>query len=189
MRKVTIGLAAALLLMLTTASAVLAHNVATITGTVDCQGNYSITVHGEVYDGVRLIVKLDGTTIYDQAQNGSSAVQDFGPFTGIGATAGEAIEASTSDGSHTSGTLVANPKTCDSPSPSPSPSPTPKVTPSPSVSTDPSSSPIPTPPTTATTGSSSNDDGSGLWLIEALLFGGAIVAFTLQRRLDMRGNL
>jgi hypothetical protein len=53
----------------------------------------------------------------------------------------------------------------------------------------PSVTPEPTPPTTAAGGSSSNSDGSALWLIEALLLGGAIVAFTLQRRLDMRGNL
>lgn len=95
-----------------TAGAVAAHNVSKVVGTVDCSGAYSITVTGDVYGGVILTVSLGGTNVYSQAQNGTSAVRTFGPFTGTGATAGEAIGAATSDGSSTTGTLVANPAVC-----------------------------------------------------------------------------
>lgn len=118
------AIAAALLLVLAMAATAMAHQVTKIVGTVDCQGNYSITVTGDVYDGVHLIVILGGTTIYDQAQNGTSATQTFGPFTGTGATAGESIVAKTSDGSQTSGELTLTGGPCSTPTPPPTPTPT-----------------------------------------------------------------
>ena len=117
-RTLTVGITSfglVALLLLGTAGAVLAHQVTRISGTVDCSGNYSISVTGDVYGGVHLVVTLGGTTIYDQAENGSSSVQTFGPFTGTGATAGEAIAAYPSDGGTSAGatgTLVAQPEVC-----------------------------------------------------------------------------
>jgi len=111
------AIAAAFVLVFAFVGSALAHQVTKIVGTVDCQGNYSITVTGDVYGGVHLIVILGGNTIYDQAQNGTSATHDFGPFTGTGATAGESIMAKTSDGSQTSGELILTGGPCTKPDP------------------------------------------------------------------------
>jgi hypothetical protein len=129
-----------------------AHQVTAILGTVNCQGNYSITVTGDVYDGIHLIVTLGGTTIYDQAQNDTSATQTFGPFTGTGAAVGESIMAQTSDGSQTSSelTLTGDPCSTSTPTPTPTCTPTPTVTPTVTPTE------IPTPTTTP-----SNPGGPG----------------------------
>jgi hypothetical protein len=68
-----------------------AHTISNIVGTVDCQGDYSITATGDVYGGHRLEVTLGGNSIVDKAEYGSKASQDFGPFTGTGGSVGEAI--------------------------------------------------------------------------------------------------
>ena len=97
-RIIAMASALALVAMLGTASAVLGHNVQSISGTVDCSGNYSITVKGDVYNPVTLVVKLDGNIVYGPALQGTDeSVRTFGPYTGTGATAGETISASTSD--------------------------------------------------------------------------------------------
>jgi hypothetical protein len=104
------------------AGAVSAHNVNKIVGTVDCSGNYSITVTGDIWGGVHLFVKLGGVQIVDEVENGNNqAVRDFGPFTGSGATAGEAISAKT-ESQTVSGKLVADPKECPTPEPPAPPS-------------------------------------------------------------------
>lgn len=112
-----LGLAGAGLAL--TPLAVSAHDISTVAGTVNCSGDYSITATGDVYGGVSLIVDLGGTTIEDIAENGTSnASQVFGPFTGTGATAGEAISAAPNDGgSGANGELVADPESCVTPLP------------------------------------------------------------------------
>ena len=152
-------------LLLATPASVLGHNVASVSGTVTCQGAYSITVHGDIYGGVRLIVKLDGVTIYDQPQNGSTSVQDFGPFTGTGATPGETISAQTSDGSSASGTLTLAVSSCATP--------TPVVTPTAShtATTTPSRSPGHTPPPTGTEQPDSGSSGLPLLVLLASFIG------------------
>ena len=112
--------------------AVFAHSVSSVQGTVSCSGGYSITATGDVYGGVHLIVDLDGTTIENVAETGTSSVQTFGPFTGSGAHAGETISAEPSDGgAGANGVLVASPTVC--PTPTPTPTATPSTTPTPVV--------------------------------------------------------
>ena len=43
-------------LLVVSTGAVFGHNIVSIKGTVDCQGNYSITPRGDVYDLVRMVV-------------------------------------------------------------------------------------------------------------------------------------
>lgn len=163
-RIIAMASALALVAMFGTASAVLGHNVQSISGTVDCSGNYSITVKGDVYNPVTLNVKLDGAVIYGPTLQGTdTSVRDFGPFTGTGATAGEAISASTSDGSSASGVLVADPASCPTPTDPPTTPPTKAPTPVPcGNSSDAQSSPCQitiTPPPTGTT--APGDSGGG----------------------------
>jgi hypothetical protein len=178
MRKITFGLAAGLLAVLALVSAVSAHAVQSVSGTVDCSTNYTITVHADVWGGTHLIVTLGTTTVVDEAESGNDqSVRTF-TFNGTGGIAGEVITAKTGDQSKPlTATLVANPEVCPTPTPSPTPTPTPTGS---AVST-------PTPPLTATTETTSNGDGSG-WLLVALLLASASVMFTVQQ-LDRRGNL
>lgn len=154
-RIIAMASALALVAMFGTASAVLGHNVQSISGTVDCSGNYSITVKGDVYNPVTLNVKLDGAVIYGPTLQGTdTSVRDFGPFTGTGATAGETISASTSDGSSTSGALVLTGGPCATPTPSPTVTPTVTIAPTPSPTAtstvEPTASPTLEPTATAT---------------------------------------
>lgn len=116
----------ALLAMLlpATASIVLGHTVTAISGTVDCSGNYSITVTGDVYNDVHLWIQVgSGAPVDEGAESGSNtSSQTFGPFTGTGATPGETIAAWPGDGNLSSNgatnKLVANPSDCTPPTPS-----------------------------------------------------------------------
>lgn len=115
-KRLIAALAACLVVGLAAGPA-LAHNAVTVGGTVDCQGNYSITGTADVWGGVHLIVDLGGSNVYNQADNGSDhSVKPFGPITGSGGSAGEAIHAYTSDNSGgATGTLVAQPSDCTPP--------------------------------------------------------------------------
>jgi hypothetical protein len=157
--------------------AAFAHSVATVQGTVNCSGGYSITATGDVYGTTNLVVDLGGTTISDaptgqSGPNGDSNV--YGPFTGSGATAGEAISAEPSDGGPgANGVLVASPAVC--PTPTPTPTATPPPTPTPSA----------TPPPVAPAGTNTPTTGAGPGLIIgalALLLGLGLIMFTAGRR-------
>lgn len=112
-----------------------AHHIDTggVQGTVDCQGDYSITVTGDVYGTVKLVVTLGGNKINDAVtgQVGDKDGQTYGPFTGTGATAGEAIAAWPSDNApkngklngEVDGSLVLNVESCSTPTPTPTPTP------------------------------------------------------------------
>jgi len=97
------------------------HQVNSVAGTVDCQGNFSILAHGDVYNPVTFTIKLGGTIVYGPALQGTdTSMRDLpfsGPVTGTGATVGESIQASTSDGSQTSGVLVLTGGPCTPPCP------------------------------------------------------------------------
>ena len=75
-----------------------AHDVSAVAGTVDCSGNYSITVTGDVYTGADLVVTLGGSTISD-APTGQTDTEPGStyPFKGTGGSVGEAITAYPSD--------------------------------------------------------------------------------------------
>ena len=91
-----------------------AHDVTSIAGTVTCAGVYSISVTGDVYTGANLVVTLGSgpTGNVSDAVTGQTAggpsLSPYGPFTGSGATVGEAITAYPSDNSSNvaSNTLV-----------------------------------------------------------------------------------
>jgi hypothetical protein len=93
-----------------------AHDVSSVAGTVNCAGDYSITVTGDVYDPVLLVVTLgSGTTgnVFDGKTGQTATVSpdatypSTGSFTGAGATVGEAITAYPNDGgARASGTLA-----------------------------------------------------------------------------------
>jgi hypothetical protein len=134
------------------ASGAFGHDVQTVSGTVDCQGNYTITVHADVWDPTHLFVTLDGNTIYDQATGSSDHSQRDIILTGTSASAGQAIFAKTGDESNAAGangTLVGAEQDCSTPIPTPTETPvvTPSETPSPSETpvVTPSETPIATP--------------------------------------------
>lgn len=114
----------ALIVLSLTAGVALGHHVNAIQGTVDCEGNYSITVTGDVFGTTNLIVWLDGKVIFDgDTGQVGSVTSTYGPFTGVGATAGQSIEAKAQDNPNTvSGTLTLSQETCATPSPTPDPS-------------------------------------------------------------------
>lgn len=107
-RGLVSGLAIAILSLLLFAVPVAGHDVQSIAGTVDCHGNFSITVQADVWADTHLIVTLGGNVIYDEAIPGDDqSSRTFGPFTGTGAHQSEAITAHTSDSEHVvSGQLV-----------------------------------------------------------------------------------
>lgn len=178
-----------------------AHQAKSIQGTVDCDGNYAITVNADVWGGVHLIVKLDGAKIYDEAIPGNDqSVHAFGPFTGTGATAGMSISAKTSDNaSGASGVLVADPSECVQPTEPPAtepPATEPPATEPPATEppatvppqTQPPvlpSFPTPTMPSTDTAGAATvADDGNPVLL---LLFSVLFLAVTARMlRVDRR---
>lgn len=124
-RALSLAAAFALLgaLLPATANMVLGHTVTAVSGTVDCAGNYSITVTGDIYNGVHLWIQIgSGTPIDEGPENGSNTgSQTLGPFTGSGAIPGETIAAWPGDGSLASNgatnKLVANPSDCTPPPP------------------------------------------------------------------------
>ena len=124
-RKVLAVFAGTILMLGMFAGTAAAHQVTKVAGTVDCQGNYSILAHGDVYNPVTLTIKLGGTIVYGPALQGTdTSMRDLpfsGPVTGTGATVGESIEASTSDGSQTSGKLVLTGGPCTPPPTPPGP--------------------------------------------------------------------
>ncbi|MCL4367810.1 MAG: hypothetical protein M1337_01345, partial [Actinobacteria bacterium] len=83
----TVGLVA--LMLVGTAGTVLGHAVTAVSGTVDCAGNYTISVTGDVYDPVHLFITVGGTTIDEGLQGSNQSTRTFGPYTGTGAYAGE----------------------------------------------------------------------------------------------------
>ena len=210
------ALAMAACLVLVAVGAVSAHQAKSVSGTVDCSGNYTIIVRADVWGNTDLIVTLDGVTIWDQAGGGSdTSVRTF-TITGTGATAGETITAKTSDSGAVTGTLEPVPALCSSPSPTPTPTPTATPTPTPSATPTATESPsqtprathtpkptrtprptrtpatptislVPTPATTTTTGKSGGSD-SGLLLVLALLIGGAGTVLVI-RRLDRTATM
>lgn len=185
----------ALVMLAFAASGAFAHDVQSISGTVDCAGNYSITVHGDVFGSVHLIVKLDGNVISDavtgQAANDNS-FNDYGPFIGTGGSAGQAIFAKSSDESDangSSGSLVLTQESCETPAPSETPAPTetpaPSDTPAPSQSQAPSETPEPSIPNTAMPSNGAGMDGGTYLLILGGLFvvlGGAAILSSRRGR-------
>jgi hypothetical protein len=112
-----------------------AHAPHTITGTVDCKGNYTIDGTADWWGGVSLVVTLDGSTVatYTTTEaDQDTSVRAFPEVTGTGASAGEAIGLYTSDntGNVLPGTLVLTVQSCSTPPASP-PVSTPKPTPRP----------------------------------------------------------
>lgn len=126
MRKF-VSIPGALVVLALTAGVVMGHHVNSISGTVDCDGNYSITVNGDVFDNVHLIVKLNGTTIFDAVtgQQGGGT-NTYGPFEGTGAFAGETISAKPGDNNAVEGTLALTQESCDEVIVTPTPDPTPE---------------------------------------------------------------
>ncbi len=108
----TVGLVA--LMLVGTAGTVLGHAVTAVSGTVDCAGNYTISVTGDVYDPVHLFITVGGTTIDEGLQGSNQSTRTFGPYTGTGAYAGEPIAAYPSDNpnNRATNTLVAQPSDC-----------------------------------------------------------------------------
>lgn len=119
-----------------------AHHVISIDGTVDCDGNYSVTVEANVFGRVSLETTLNGDVIGTETPGGSNADYTY-TYTGSGASEGDAIEATVSDGGASkSGTLVLvggpcgevipqcgdegyQGEPCGEPTPTPTPTPTP----------------------------------------------------------------
>ena len=106
-----------------------AHEIVSITGTVDCQGNYSISPVGNVFGNTDLVVQLGGVTISDAvtgqtSSNGNDPNATYGPFTGTGATVGEAIASYPSDNTDagSTGVLVLSVESCSTPTATPTPS-------------------------------------------------------------------
>ena len=108
----TVGLVA--LMLVGTAGTVLGHAVTAVSGTVDCAGNYTISVTGDVYGQVHLFVNVGTTLIDEGAQNGTTDPQTW-TFTGTGGSAGEAITAYPGDNrdAGATSTLVAQPSDCN----------------------------------------------------------------------------
>jgi hypothetical protein len=117
------------------ATAALGHDVDGIQGTVDCDGNFSITVHGDVWDPTDLIVTVngeagfpeDGTVVFSGSTGFDEYnVSTYGPFTGTGGQDGMLIEAGTSedDDDYVSGFLVLTQESCATPTPIPTETPT-----------------------------------------------------------------
>jgi hypothetical protein len=102
-------------LLLVFAGSALGHWATSISGTVDCSGNWSVTVHGAVWDPVHLWVKVGDAPAIDEGTQGTDqSERTFGPFKGTGGTAGDAISAWPSDdpGANATGKLVADPAVC-----------------------------------------------------------------------------
>lgn len=156
------------------ASGAFGHDVQTVSGTVDCQGNYTITVHADVWDPTHLFVTLDGNTIYDQATGSSDHSQRDIILTGTSASAGQAIFAKTGDESNAAGangTLVGAEQDCSTPTPEPTATPAPTATPEPSATpvVTPSETPIATPiPSIPNTAMDQTEGPSGLLIFSLI---------------------
>lgn len=131
-----------------------AHDVQSVSGTVACDGDYTITVHADVWLPTTLVVTLDGQPLSNPSPAvGSNHNSIDYVYTGTGASAGEVITARTSDESAqngASGTLSQQEESCATPSPSPSPTPSPSPSPTPTASPPPTPSESPTPSSTPT---------------------------------------
>ena len=120
-RKVLAAIAAAALMLSVFAGAAAGHQITQVSGTVTCKGDFSISAYGDVYNPVTLTIKLGGKIVYGPALQGTNTsmrnLPFSGPVTGTGATVGESIEASTSDGSQASGKLTLTGGPCPQPDP------------------------------------------------------------------------
>lgn len=101
-RRVATTLAAALIIALAGASSVFAHHVLSLSGTVDCDGNYTVNVSANVYGRTSLITTLNGDIIGTEFPGGGTEESDnFGNhdfmYVGSGAEAGDPITAKVSD--------------------------------------------------------------------------------------------
>jgi hypothetical protein len=180
----SIVLAVPLALILTTVVAI-GHQANSISGVVDCDGNYSIGVMADVWDNVHLIVTLNGSVISDEAIPGDDdSNRLFGYFTGTGAAAGDVISAYTSDNAQAATgelTVVEEPP-CSTPTPSPTE--TPSATPVATPLVTPSETPTATIPNTAMH-LAPPDFGSPIILFIGFLFVGLgvlVIVGALSRR-------
>lgn len=182
-----IALVAGVALALSMAGTALGHQVKTIQASAVCGGATTITVTGDVYGGVHLIVKVDGSVVFDQAQNTQDqSVRTFVINTNT-QPGGHVAKASTSDGSSVS-TEFSTPQPCPTPKPTPTPTPPPSPTPSPSHTPRPTPSlPNVTPPPTSTSANASKDGSTsgGLYVLIGVM---AIIIFAFLMTLKPGRN-
>lgn len=179
MKLLRAALAAAILTLTMSVGSVLGHQAKSISASAVCGGATTIVVKADVWGGVRLIVSVDGATIYDQSQAGNDqSVRTF-TFNTTTSPGGHSASARTSDQNGSVGAEFSTPQPCPTPTPKPTPTPTPPPSPTPHPSSTPRPTPtlFVTPPPTSADMASQNGSDSGALPVLIGVF--AIVLFAL----------
>lgn len=191
MKLIRAAVAALILTLTLSVGVALGHQAKSISASAVCGGATTVVVKADVFGGVRLIVKVDGNVIFDEAQNTQD--QSVRTFTIATTTSpgGHSASARTSDQNGSVSTEFTTPQPCPTPKPTPTPTPPPSPTPTPSHTPRPTPSiPNVTPPPTSTAANADkngSDSGALAVLIGAILIVLFVLAVTPHRR-DPREN-
>lgn len=129
MRPRLAALGAALLMVMSFAGVASAHHVISLSGSVNCQGEYDVEVSANVFGSTSLTTTLNGTIIgHETPGGGTTEADNYGnhdfSYTGTGAAAGDTITAYVSDSQAvTTAKLVLTQDSCPTPTPTPAPTP------------------------------------------------------------------
>jgi len=98
MRQLVSALVVVMTITMLAATGASAHQAKTIEGTVDCQGNYSITGTADWWGEISLLITLNGSQVASlPGGDVTHDVRPFGPVTGTGAAPGDPVTARASD--------------------------------------------------------------------------------------------